>query len=93
MKAQLIDAPIVMDSDGIYTVWAVYDGVDRKQTVGMSCGKKKLLADRLRNACIAGKAIDMEAEVGTDCFGKTYAKGFFHVNGRKLNGDLRRLGF
>ena len=75
-----------------YSVWPTFSGVDRERSSGWSTGKSRPLANRLAKAIRAGVAID-GLEVLTDVNGKTYV-GYRHVvSGRRLNADLKKLGF
>lgn len=73
-------------------------GLDRAHVFGWSVGKDtpahRKLAERLKAAILAGRALQGEALPKTDVNGKTYLSGGSPaVLGRRLNADLRRLGF
>jgi hypothetical protein len=88
-----LDGVLVEQQDKGFTVWARYAGVDRPVTSGISCGPNRKLAERLRQAVLAGKAINRKAKVLVDVDGKTYADSTWEVMGRYLNADLKRLGY
>lgn len=72
-------------------------GLDRDHVFGWSVGlaessKSKVLAHRLSNAILGGVAFG-PAEVRTDLKGRTYLSANSPIMGRRMNADLRRLGF
>lgn len=85
------DVKVVDEGDGIWTVYPVWNGVDRPRGAGWGV-KDRRLANRLARALWAGVVYD-EVEVLVDNAGKTYAHGHAKVMGRYLNSDLRKLGF
>lgn len=92
-KAIFKDVVIDLDyKDGTVTAWFEYSGVDRPRTYGIQCKNYKM-ANRLRNATLAGKVVDMEAEILTDIEKETYANHNCKVMGKYLNADLKRLGY
>jgi len=88
--AVLDRADIVVHADH-FSVFPIYKGVDRPRAAGWSVRTMRD-AQRLKAAIEAGAAIT-EATVHTDTEGKTFVHGTGHVLGRRLNADLRRLGF
>lgn len=86
---------VTRDEDGSLTVFPYYAGVDRPQGCGMGlrddpAGRK--LAARLVAAIEAGVAYPNPV-LAVDVAGKTYAKTGLAVVGRRLNADLKRVGF
>lgn len=79
-----------VEKDGI-TLWAMWEGVDRKQGHGISV-TKMAHASRLKRAIEAG-AVFTEAQIKTDMNGQTYIDAKCNVRGRSLNSDLKKLGF
>ena len=79
-------------SDG-WTVWITYPdaGVDRPCSHGIGVGNIKL-AKRLEKAINAGVVVTNQ-KIAKDDQGKTYVNDKSQVIGRKLNADLKRLGF
>lgn len=70
-------------------------GTDRLPIMGWSLGARasaRGLAERLRSAILAGKVFG-PATIRTDVNGKTYVSADAFVLGRRMNADLRRLGF
>ena len=86
-------ATIEVTSDGYYIVNVAYPfaGVSRPHTYGCSTGNK-VLAERLVRAIEAGVAIT-GATVRTDVNGNTYVQGTNKFLSKRLNADLRRLGY
>jgi hypothetical protein len=66
--------------------------VDRKNTGGWGVGFNQSLAKRLAAAVDAQKAFEVLG-IHTDVDGKTYVSWEFKVFGRRMDTDLRRLGF
>ena len=68
-------------------------GVDRPSTIGVIVDSNKMiLALRLVDAINAGVAYKVEGIV-KDSAGQTYVGGSLQVIGRRLNADLKRLGY
>jgi len=65
--------------------------VDRTELMGYSVGNLAL-ARRLAHAIKAGKVFG-PASIATDIAGRTYVRTDACVIGRRMNADLRRLGF
>lgn len=74
-----------------WTTWPTWVGVDRPRGAGIGCSSPRL-AERLQTAILAGAVLG-PAEVRTDVTGKTYVSANHRVLARRLNTDLRRLGF
>lgn len=72
-------------------VWPFWSGVDRPRGVGYVCSDR-LTAERLRCAINAG-VVFVDPQVGRDVNGKTYVQARSTVMGKRMNADLRRLGF
>lgn len=67
--------------------------VDRRDLAAWTVpASKPQLAERLKKAVLAGKAIT-DGHVETDRTGKTYIVTTSKVWGRRLHADLTRLGF
>ena len=75
-----------------FFVTAFWSGVDRERGYGISCGKKKHLAERLKASVDAG-VVFSNPTIETDVNGATYVSASCNVSGRRLNADLCRLGF
>jgi hypothetical protein len=75
----------------------IYDGVDRPNCGGISCGfdspKARKLAERVAAAIVAGKAADNPGKVKVDNDNQTYVHARLQLRGRAINADLRALGF
>jgi hypothetical protein len=73
-----------------------WSGVDRKDGTGYSLPDTpngQRLAERLKR-CMESMAMFPNARAATDNAGKTYATcDGYHVVGRTMNADLKRLGF
>lgn len=70
-----------------------WSGVDRPTTGGMAVGiKDRVLAERLQKAIISGAAF-CKVERLVDRQGKSYIEATWLVRGRRLNADLKRLGY
>lgn len=80
----------VKDADGIH-VSPSWHGVDRPDTGGYAVRNQRT-ADRLKAAMLAG-VVYTDPEVVTDVNGKTFVSASRTVLGRRINADLRRLGF
>lgn len=76
--------------DGL-SVHPVYAGVDRTEGSGWVV-KDRTMADRLTRALRAGVAAP-NPTVKVDVYGQTYVSAEHAVMGRRMNADLRRLGF
>jgi hypothetical protein len=88
-----VEVSLVKDDDREYIlVSPIWRGVDRVNTSGTSCGLNQALAERLKRAIEAGAAYP-PVEVCVDVNGQTYIRTDHNVMGRRINADLRRLGF
>ena len=67
-----------------------WDGVDRPCSFGIVC--KAQHAPRLEAACKAG-VLFKKASIQKDIYGKTYVEASCQVWGKRLNSDLKRLGY
>jgi|7_EtaG_2_1085326.scaffolds.fasta_scaffold90144_2 hypothetical protein len=68
-------------------------GVDRPETIGIHLpNNKQSLGRRLVKAINDGVAYEVTGIVKDDA-GKTYVGGHLVVIGRRLNADLKRLGY
>jgi len=86
---------VVFDRDALQVeaVWS--GGVDRPNVGGYILdddAKGRKLAARLQAAMLA-QAVYYDAEVAVDVNGRTYVQASTRVLGRKMNADLRRLGY
>lgn len=76
----------------VHPVWAIDDGeLDRPNTGGWVVGRRDLV-DRLVAALMAGVVCE-DPHVEVDVDGNTYVATTRRVLGRRMNADLRRLGF
>jgi len=66
--------------------------VDRPEMHAISAGKNRKLAERLAAAINAGVVFTFE-RTQQDINGKTFVVANCAVSGRRLNADLKRLGF
>jgi hypothetical protein len=66
--------------------------VDRPDLLGISTGTNHKLAERLVRAIEAGAVFTFE-RTQQDVNGKTFVVAGCKVSGRRLNADLKRLGF
>lgn len=66
--------------------------VDRPEGMGWSVGKDTRLADRLARA-ITSQAAVPNPKVLVDVNGKTYIYSDMVIFGRRMNADLKRLGY
>ena len=73
---------------GISPFWS---NVDRPHAFGWIV-TSRALAERLRAAVLAGVVLT-DPKIKTDTGGQTYVEHKTHVLGRRMNADLRRLGF
>ena len=80
------------EEDGRYIVAPVFAGLDRPETSRYSCGKKKNLAVRLRDAIYAGVVLE-DITHKIDINGRSYASFSMNVRMRCLNADLKKLGY
>jgi len=87
-------ANIIERDDSLY-VEVTWTGVelDRPSTGGI-CVKKtdRKLAERLKRA-IEAQVVHVNPKVVKDLFQQTYVQSDCRVMGRRLNADLRRLGY
>lgn len=74
-----------------WTVWPLWAGVDRERSSGIGCSSLKN-AQRLERAVRGGKAM-VPIDVRTDVNGQTYVDTDHVVMAKRLNADLRRLGY
>lgn len=85
------------DAYGIPAHWSVtpvWPNVDRPISSSWSVGQNPGLGRRLVNAIEAG-VVCTNPKVMTDVNGQTYVShdGHLRVSGRRMNADLKRLGF
>lgn len=91
-------ATIKTDEEGYYTVTAYWSGGDLKEEVrGLAwcCGKKNrghALANRLKRAFEAG-AILPNPKIMTRDNGTQWVSADLNILGRRMNADLKRVGF
>jgi hypothetical protein len=79
--------------DGDIHIFPRWEGVDRPETGGWAVGPQRaILAKRLAAAINAG-VVCTNPVVKTDVNGKTYVSHDHGVMGRRMNADLKRLGF
>lgn len=89
-----VDVKLIPARDGVPAYWSVnpiWAGVDRPDAGGVGC-TTYWMADRLRHAILAGVALG-PAKVGTDVNGKTYVNAPHNFLAKRLNADLKKLGF
>ena len=82
-------------TDGEIDIQPLWNGVDRPFTFGWMLKDKpsnRKLAERLKKAILAG-VILTHPSIQTDIYKKTYVSHNVTVHGRRLNSDLKRLGF
>ncbi len=81
------------EHDGSFAVWASYPhaGTDRVTGQGWSVLDKGL-AERMAAALEAGVVL-VNQTIKTDVNGRTYVAASSQVLGRKMNADLKRLGY
>lgn len=91
--SKLYAEALVTDEDG-GTVWVMWKGqlLDRPCTYGISVGRDKALIARLVKAVNDGAAFPNPVIV-RDNNGDSYVRSETKVHGRRLNADLRRLGY
>jgi predicted N-formylglutamate amidohydrolase len=87
---QLVDVEVTARRDGI-SITPVWSGVDRPRSY-TAVVNRQALASRLVAAIRAGKAITVTG-IGTDVNNQTYAETENHFLVKRLNADLRKLGF
>lgn len=94
MNKLTLTASIRTEADGHHVVSAVCnERPDLSTRFGMSCGKTRALAERLVAAVNAGVAWT-DVEVRRDVHNAEYVYfSSVRVMGRRLNADLKRLGF
>jgi hypothetical protein len=90
-RVSVTHVPAMGDTPTHWTVSPIWAGVDRPDPGSTGC-KTLTLAHRLRQAIEAGAALG-PAEVHTDVNGKTYVEAPHKFLARRLNADLKRLGF
>ena len=89
---------IAFDDDGRIVVRTFFSkaGVDRSEAMAFGLGepndRRHALALRLVRAIEAG-AVFTAPEIKTDVNGKTFVSAGSEVIGRRMNADLKRLGF
>jgi hypothetical protein len=74
------------------SVTAMWKGVDRPIGFCWSVGENQMLANRLKNAVESG-AVFCDLEVRTNKFGETYVSATNLILGRKMNANLKHLGY
>lgn len=74
-----------------WVVTTTWTGVDRTDGVGYVVHDPRT-ADRLRKAIVAG-VVFPDPGIGIDVHGQTYVAGRSTVMARRMNADLRKLGF
>jgi len=75
-----------------FVLQPVWKGVDRPVVGGWSVGTDLKLAGRLQRAVESGKVFCM-IQFLTDKYEQTYIGATAMILGRKMNADLKRLGF
>ena len=92
-RAEIVRIPADGDMPEHLSVHAIWTGVDRFDVGGWTVGKNDVvLAERLQRAIIAGAAF-CDIQILTDKNGQTYVGATSVILGRKMNADLRKLGF
>jgi hypothetical protein len=86
----VVDVEISVGEYGLL-VTPVHGGVDRQRSYGMWVNRQSL-ASRLKAGILAGVVFPVTG-VSTDVNGETYAQFTHNVMARRLNADLRSLGF
>jgi hypothetical protein len=86
----VVDVDISVGEHGLL-VTPVHSGVDRTRSYGIWVNRQSL-ASRLKAGILAGVVFPVTG-VGTDVNGETYAEFTHNVLARRLNADLRNLGF
>jgi hypothetical protein len=96
LTAEKVEASDAKPSIFVNVVAKPTAGLDREFIGGWSVGpmsaKATNLAARLQAAVLAG-AVYSQAEIRSDINGRTYISAFCNISGRRLNADLKRLGF
>jgi hypothetical protein len=90
-RVNVSHVPTTKEMRGYWSVSTVWAGVDRAVADSTGCSTLTL-ANRLKAAIEAGVALG-PAEVRTDVNGKTYVEATHKFFARRLNSDLKRLGF
>lgn len=84
---------VALDMGDGYTVHPIWSGVDRPNVGGWMV-KDLAMARRLERAILDGAAFDQNRiEVLTDVNGQTYVSAPHAVMGKRMNADLKRLGY
>lgn len=89
---------VLVELNNNLTVNTHWDGaeLDRPHTRGYDLGPannaNKKLALRLIRA-IEADAVYHDAKISLDVNGKSYVSAYSRVSGRRINADLKRLGF
>lgn len=78
---------------GYYLVSPIWDGVDRPNVAGYSCGRNLGLARRLQAAIKSGKLWIKQPQFQIDIYGKSYVQADIRILMRRANSELRKLGF
>jgi hypothetical protein len=83
----------IIEIDGTYYIGVTWEGVelDRPTTCGMTCRDSKL-AQRLAD-CINAQKAYVNPKVVRDINGQSYVQATCLILGRRMNADLKRLGF
>lgn len=81
---------VALGIDG-YSVHPIWCGVDRPDVGGWMVKDRKM-ADRLTSAILTGAAFE-RVEYAVDVNGQTYVAARHAVMGKRMNADLKRLGF
>jgi len=81
------------EGNAVVSVTFPFAEVDRIEGMGWIVDpKNKKLIKRLMTAIEAG-VVYTNLKIKKDVYNKTYVSGEIQVGGRKLNADLKRLGF
>jgi hypothetical protein len=86
----VVDVKISAEPRGL-VVTPVHRGVDRAESYSIMVNRESL-ANRLKAGILAGVVFPVTG-TGTDVNGQTYAEFTHNVLARRLNADLRKLGF
>lgn len=80
----------------VVTVYYPNAGVDRSQAsaweLGAATAANRALAERMKTAIEAG-AVYSNHSIKQDVYGQTYVSASGHLLGRRLNADLKALGY
>jgi hypothetical protein len=87
---KLEDVEISLHEHGL-SVTPVWSGVDRPRSYSMVVNRQAL-ASRLKTAILAGAVFPVRG-ILTDVNNETYTDFDHNVMARRLNADLKRLGF